>query len=79
MNKLYSMKIDRVFMFVKMILKGFNSKTVDGVLLDNDSIYYFNPYSWVEFNGHKFRINDRVENEMFENAFLTVQALEDLE
>ena len=78
MNKFYSMKIDGVFMFVKMILKGFNSKSVDGVLLDNDSVYCFNSYSWVEFNGHKFRIGDNAENEMFENAFLTVQALDSL-
>ena len=78
MNKSYSMKIDGVFMFVKMILKGFNSKSVDGVLLYDDSVYCFNPYSCVEFNGHKFRIGDSAENEIFENAFLTVQALDNL-
>lgn len=78
MKKFYSMRIDGGFMFVKSILKGFNSKTVDGVLLDNDSVYCFNSYSWVEFNGHKFRIGDNAENEMFENAFLTVQALDSL-
>ena len=33
MNKFYPMKIDKVDMLVKMILKGFNSKTVDGVIL----------------------------------------------
>ena len=78
MKKFYSMKIDGVFMCVKMILKGFNSKTVDGVLLDNDSIYCFNEYSCVEFNGYKFRISDSAENAMFEDAFLTVQALDSL-
>lgn len=78
MNKFYSMKIDGVFMFVKMILKGFNSKTVDGVMLYDDSIYCFNAYSVVEFNGNKFRVANIAENEMFENTFLTVQALDDL-
>lgn len=78
MNKFYSMKIDGVFMFVKMILKGFNSKSVDGVLLYDDSIYCFNEYSCVEFNGYKFRVANIAENEMFENTFLTVQALDDL-
>ena len=78
MNKFYSMKIDGVFMFVKMILKGFNSKSVDGVLLYDDSVYCFNPYSCVEFNGYKFKIGDGAENAMFEDAFLTVQALDDL-
>lgn len=78
MNKFYSMKIDGAIMLVTMILKGFNSKTVDGVMLYDDSIYCFNAYSWVEFNGHKFRIGDSAENEMFENAFLTVQALDSL-
>lgn len=78
MNKFYSMKIDGVFMFVKMILKGFNSKTVDGVMLDDDSIYCFSEYSYVEFNGHKFRVANIAENEMFENTFLTVQALDNL-
>jgi hypothetical protein len=72
------MKIDGAIMLVTMILKGFNSKTVDGVMLEDDSIYCFNAYSWVEFNGHKFRIGDSAENEMFENAFLTVQALDSL-
>ena len=78
MNKFYSMKIDGVFMFVKMILKGFNSKSVDGVLLYDDSVYCFNAYSCVEFNGYKFKIGDSAENEMFENTFLTVQALDSL-
>lgn len=78
MNKFYSMKIDKVDMLVKEILKSFNGKTVDGVLLYDDSVYCFNSYSWVEFNDHKFRIGDRAENEMFENAFLTVQALDSL-
>lgn len=78
MNKFYTMKIDGVFMFVKMILKGFNSKTVDGVMLYDDSIYCFNEYSCIEFNGHKFRIGDSAENAMFEDAFLTVQTLDDL-
>ena len=78
MNKFYRMKIDNLDMLVKMILKGFNSKTVDGVMLYDDSIYCFNPYSRVEFNGHTFRIGDNAENEMFENAFLTVQALDNL-
>lgn len=78
MNKFYSMKIDDVEMFIKTILKGFNSKSVDGVLLYNDSIYCFNEYSCVEFNGYKFRVADKAENEMFENAFLTVQALDSL-
>ena len=78
MNNFYSMKIDGTFMFVKEILKGFNSKTVDGVLLYDDNVYCFNPYSLVEFNGYKFRIADNVENEMFENTFLTVQALDSL-
>ena len=78
MNKFYHMKIDNLDMLVKMILKGFNSKTVDGVMLYDDSIYCFNPYSRVEFNGHTFRIGDNAENEMFENAFLTVQALDNL-
>ncbi len=78
MNKFYSMKIDGVFMFVKMILKGFNSKTVDGVLLYDDSIYCFNEYSYIEFNGYKFRVANIAENEMFENTFLTVQALDSL-
>ncbi len=72
------MKIDGVVMFVKMLLKGFNSKTVDGVMLYDDSIYCFNEYSYVEFNGHKFRVANIAENEMFENTFLTVQALDDL-
>lgn len=78
MNKFYSMKIDKVYMLVKMILKGFNSKSVDGVLLYDDTVYCFNAYSVVEFNGNKFRIGDSAENEMFEDAFLTVQALDDL-
>ena len=78
MNKFYSMKIDDVEMFVKAILIGFNSKSVDGVLLYNDSVYCFNKYSRVEFNGHKFRIADKAENEMFENMFSTVQALDSL-
>lgn len=78
MNKFYTMKIDGVFMFVKMILKGFNSKTVDGVMLYDDSIYCFNEYSCVEFNGYKFRVANIAENEMFENMFLTVQALDSL-
>jgi hypothetical protein len=78
MKKFYTMKIDDDFMFVKTILKGFNSKSVYGVLLDDDSVYCFNSYSCVEFNGHKFRIGDSAENEMFENAFLTVQALDSL-
>lgn len=78
MKKFYTMRIDGSFMFVKSILKGFNSKTVDGVLLDNDSVYCFNSYSWVEFNGNKFRIGDSAENAMFEDVFLTVQALDDL-
>lgn len=78
MNKFYSMKIDGVFMFVKMILKGFNSKSVDGVLLYDDSIYCFNEYSCVEFNGYKFRVANIAENEMFENMFLIVQALDKL-
>lgn len=78
MNKFYSMKIDGVFMFVKTILKGFNSKTVDGVLLYDDSIYCFSEYSYVEFSGHKFRVANIAENEMFENMFLTVQALDSL-
>lgn len=77
MNKFYSMKIDGVFMSVKMILKGFN-KSVDGVLLYDDSIYCFNEYSCVEFNGYKFRVANIAENEMFENTFLTVQALDSL-
>jgi hypothetical protein len=72
------MKIDDVEMFVKAILIGFNSKSVDGVLLYNDSVYCFNKYSCVEFNGYKFRIGDSAENEMFENTFLTVQALDSL-
>ena len=78
MNKFYSMKIDGVFMFVKTILKGFNSRSVDGVLLYDDSVYCFNPYSCVEFNGYKFKIGDDAENEMFESTFLTVQALDSL-
>jgi hypothetical protein len=78
MNEFYSMKIDGVFMFVKTILKGFNSRSVDGVLLYDDSVYCFNPYSLVEFNGYKFKIGDGAENEMFENTFLTVQALDSL-
>ena len=78
MNKFYSMKIDKVYMRVKTLLKGFNSKTVDGVLLYDDGIYCFNAYSVVEFNGNKFRIGDKAENAMFENAFLTVQALDNL-
>ena len=78
MNKFYSMKIDGAIMLVTMILKGFNSKTVDGVMLYDDSIYCFNTYSCVEFNGYKFRIGDSAENEMFENTFLTVQALDSL-
>ena len=72
------MKIDKVYMLVKEILKSFNGKTIDGVLLYDDSIYCFNPYSVVEFNGNKFRISDSAENAMFEDAFLTVQALDDL-
>jgi hypothetical protein len=72
------MKIDGAIMLVTMILKGFNSKTVDGVMLYDDSIYCFNKYSCVEFNGYKFRIGDSAENEMFENTFLTVQALDSL-
>lgn len=78
MNKFYSMKIDNAVMFVKTLLKGFNSKTVDGVLLYDDSVYCFNTYSLVEFNGHKFRIGDSAENAMLENAFLTIQALDSL-
>ena len=78
MDKSYSMKIDGVFMFVKMILKGFNSKSVYGVLLYDDSIYCFNEYSCVEFNGYKFRVANIAENEMFENTFLTVHALDSL-
>ena len=78
MNKFYSMKIDGAIMLVTMILKGFNSKTVDGVMLYDDSVYCFNKYSRVEFNGHKFRIADKAENEMFENMFSTVQALDSL-
>lgn len=78
MDKSYSMKIDGVFMFVKEILKSFNGKTIDGVLLYDDSIYCFNPYSRVEFNGHTFKIGDSAENEMFESTFLTVQALDSL-
>ena len=78
MNKFYPMKIDKVYMRVKMILKGFSSKTVDGVLLYDDTVYCFNAYSVVEFNGNKFRIGDNAENAMFENAFLTVQALDNL-
>ena len=78
MNKFYPMKIDKVYMRVKMILKGFSSKTVDGVLLYDDTVYCFNAYSVVEFNGNKFRIGDNAENAMFKNAFLTVQALDNL-
>lgn len=77
-RKFYTMKIDKIDMQVKELLTSFNGKTIDGVLLNDDSIYCFNAYSWVEFNGHRFRIGDSAENKMLEDAFLTVQALDNL-
>lgn len=71
-------RIDHIDMDVKTLLRGFNSKTVDGVMLMNDDIYCFNHYSIAKFNGHIFRLSDNEENKMFEDIFLAINAINKL-
>ena len=68
-------KIDHIDMDVKSLLRGFNSKTIGGVMLMNDDIYCFNQYSIAKFNGHIFRLSDNKENKMFEDIFSAIDAI----
>lgn len=72
-----TVKIDKIDMYVEMLLYDFHD-TVNGVLLTDGSVYGFSDYTVIEFNGYSFQMGNKVENRMFKTLFSTIQAIAEL-